>query len=84
MNVLAAQALARYLNVTVYSEGASSNDWARVLAPYFSVPRDQQASTAQARSACDVCRICARRDDRRTGRSARLAVRHSRRYGEGA
>jgi len=34
MNVLAAQALARYLNVTVYSEGASSNDWVRVLAPF--------------------------------------------------
>ena len=34
MNPLAAQTLTRYLYVTLYSDRASSNDWARVLAPF--------------------------------------------------
>ena len=34
MNVLAAQTLTLYLHVTLYSDRASSNDWARVLAPF--------------------------------------------------
>jgi CRP-like cAMP-binding protein len=34
MKVLAAQTLMRSMHVTLYSERASSNDWARVLAPF--------------------------------------------------
>ena len=34
MNVLAAQTMMPYLNVTLYSERASSNDWAQVLATF--------------------------------------------------